>query len=80
MAIQRYLATKDARTASRSYKISLAASCGIQLLLAVVGLMVHGLFYLFPGTDGRRYYHIPGCRYVVSPVYPDRAAGPVLPD
>lgn len=49
MAIQRYLATKDARTASHSYKISLAASCGIQLLLAVVGLMVMAYFTYFPG-------------------------------
>lgn len=48
MAIQRYLATKDAGTASRSYKISLAASCGIQLLLAVVGLMVMAYFTYFP--------------------------------
>lgn len=49
MAIQRYLATKDARTASRSYKISLAVSCGIQLLLAIVGLMVMAYFTYFPG-------------------------------
>lgn len=49
MAIQRYLATKDACTASRSYKISLAVSCGIQLLLAIVGLMVMAYFTYFPG-------------------------------
>lgn len=49
MAIQRYLATKDARAASRSYKISLTASCGIQLLLAIVGWMVMAYFTYFPG-------------------------------
>lgn len=48
MAIQRYLSTADAKTASRSYAISLAASCVIQLLLAVAGLTVMAYFTYFP--------------------------------
>ncbi len=48
MAIQRYLATKDAKSAKRSYAISLATSCSIQLLLALVGLMVMAYFTYYP--------------------------------
>lgn len=48
MAIQRYLSTKDTRSAIRSYGISIATSCAIQLLLAVVGLMVMAYFTYFP--------------------------------
>lgn len=48
MAIQRYLATQDVKSAARSYKISLGASALIQLLLAVVGLMVMAYFTYFP--------------------------------
>lgn len=48
MAIQRYLSTKDVRSAVRSYGISIATSCAIQLLLAVVGLMVMAYFTYFP--------------------------------
>lgn len=48
MAIQRYLATKDTYTARRSYKISLWASAGIQILLAIVGLMVMTYFTCYP--------------------------------
>lgn len=55
MAIQRYMATGNARTAGRSYKISLIASCSIQLLLALAGLMVMAYFshapeQMAPGT------------------------------
>lgn len=48
MAIQRYLATKDAKTASRSYGISLFTSGFIQLLLALVALAVMAYFTEFP--------------------------------
>ena len=44
MAIQRYLATKNAKEAGRSYKISLITSCVIQLLLALVGITVMAYF------------------------------------
>ncbi|MBQ3722199.1 MAG: sodium/solute symporter [Bacteroidales bacterium] len=49
MAIQRYLATKDVRSASHSYKISLIANAGIELLLAAAGFMVLAYFSYHPG-------------------------------
>ena len=48
MAIQRYLAVKDARSATRSYIVSLISSTLIKILLAVVGIMVMAYFFVFP--------------------------------
>ena len=48
MAIQRYLSTKDDRTAKRSYGISLWGSASIQILLAITGLCVMAYFSHFP--------------------------------
>jgi len=48
MAIQRYLSTKDTKTACRSYYISLISSGSIQILLAIVGLVVLTYFYYNP--------------------------------
>lgn len=55
MAIQRYLSTKDSKTACHSYYISLISSASIQILLALVGLVVLAYFFynpnmMLPGT------------------------------
>lgn len=46
MAIQRYLSTKDIKSAKRSYSISLWGSSFIQILLGVTGLCVMAYFTL----------------------------------
>ena len=56
MSVQRYLSVRDARTAARSFRISLLSSAVVQLLLAVAGLMAVAWFSHFPeqlpeGTD-----------------------------
>lgn len=48
MAIQRYLSTKDEKTAKRSYGISLWGSASIQILLAITGLCVMAYFSRYP--------------------------------
>lgn len=48
MAIQRYLAVKDAAEAKRSYNISLVTSGVMKVFLAVVGLLVMVYFTKFP--------------------------------
>lgn len=48
MAIQRYLATKDVKSAAHSYKISLLSSGCIEILLAVAGFMVMAYFTYNP--------------------------------
>ena len=48
MAIQRYLSTRDAQAARRSFGVHLAAEIVIALLLALVGLAVLGYFTAHP--------------------------------
>lgn len=48
MAIQRYLAVKNARSATSSFIVSLISSTLIKILLALVGIMVMAYFYVFP--------------------------------
>ena len=48
MAIQRYISTGNARSAAKSYWVSLASSGLIQVLLAIVGLMVMVWFSAYP--------------------------------
>lgn len=48
MAIQRYLATRDVRSATHSYKVSLMANAGIEVLLAIVGFVVLAFFFYHP--------------------------------
>lgn len=48
MVIQRYLATKDAKAAAHSYKISLISNACIELLLGVVGFFVLAYFFYNP--------------------------------
>lgn len=48
LAIQRYLSTRDAKSAKRSYSISLWGSCFIQVLLAITGLCVMAYFMRYP--------------------------------
>ena len=55
MSIQRYLATKDVKSAAHSYKISLISNACIETLLGVVGFLVMAYFLynpqaLAPGT------------------------------
>ncbi len=55
MAIQRYLATKDVKSAARSYKVSLISNACIETLLGVVGFLVMAYFFsnpqaMAPGT------------------------------
>jgi Na+/proline symporter len=52
MAIQRYLATRDVRTARRSFGIHLATEVLISVLLALVGLAVLGYFQANPEQLG----------------------------
>ncbi len=49
MAIQRYLSTKSADDARKTYKISLLSSGIVQIVLAIVGLAVASYFLKFPG-------------------------------
>ena len=56
MSIQRYLATKDVKSAAHSYKISLISNACIETLLGVVGFLVMAYFLynpqaLAPGTS-----------------------------
>lgn len=48
MAIQRYLATKDAKSAAHSYKVSLISNACIETLLGVVGFLVMAYFFCNP--------------------------------
>lgn len=48
MAIQRYLSTRDVRSARRSFAVHLWSEVGISLLLALVGLAVLGFFRAHP--------------------------------
>lgn len=48
MAIQRYLATKDAKSAAHSYKVSLVSNACIETLLGVVGFLVMAYFLCNP--------------------------------
>ncbi len=48
MAIQRYLSTKDVKSARRSYSVSLWGSSFIQILLVITGLCVMAYFTLNP--------------------------------
>lgn len=48
MAIQRYLATKDAKSAAHSYKVSLISNACIETLLGAVGFLVMAYFLLNP--------------------------------
>lgn len=48
LAIQRYLSTKDVKTAKKSYNISLWGSTLIQILLAITGLCVMAYFRYNP--------------------------------
>ena len=55
MSIQRYLATKDARSAARSYRVSLISNACIETLLGIVGFLVMAYFLsnpqaMAPGT------------------------------
>lgn len=52
LAIQRYLSTRDAKSAKRSYSISLWGSGSIQVLLALAGLCVMAYFTRHPGMMG----------------------------
>lgn len=52
MAIQRYLAARDARAARRVLTISLSANAVVQILLAGVGLALLGYFTTFPSAMG----------------------------
>lgn len=49
MAIQRYLSTKDERSAVRSYRVSLISNAAIETLLGIVGFMVMAYFTYYPG-------------------------------
>ena len=49
MAIQRYLATKDVKSAAHSYKVSLVSNFCIETLLGIVGFMVMAYFLYNPG-------------------------------
>ncbi len=49
MAIQRYLATRDAATARRSFIINLVANVIISVLLGLAGLALLGYFLAHPG-------------------------------
>lgn len=56
MAIQRYMATKDVKSASHSYKVSLYANAGIEIVLGLAGFLVLAFFFyhpdmMAPGTD-----------------------------
>ncbi|WP_164103678.1 sodium:solute symporter family transporter [Candidatus Laterigemmans baculatus] len=44
MAIQRYLATRDVRSARRMFNISLLTSCSVQLFLAILGFALFAYF------------------------------------
>ncbi|MBR4755448.1 MAG: sodium/solute symporter, partial [Bacteroidales bacterium] len=48
MSIQRYLATKDVKSAAHSYKISLISNACIETLLGVVGFLVMAYFLYNP--------------------------------
>lgn len=48
MAIQRYLATKDVKSAARSYKVSLISNACIETLLGVAGFLVMAYFLFNP--------------------------------
>ena len=48
MAIQRYMATKDVKSAAHSYKVSLYANAGIEIVLALAGFMVLAFFFHHP--------------------------------
>lgn len=48
MAIQRYLSTKDAASAARSYKVSLISNILVEALLGVVGFLVMAYFFCNP--------------------------------
>lgn len=48
MLVQRYLATKDIKSAAHSYKISLICNTCIELLLAAVGFFVLAYFFYTP--------------------------------
>ena len=48
MSIQRYLATKDVRSAAHSYKVSLISNACIETLLGVVGFLVMAYFIYTP--------------------------------
>lgn len=53
MAIQRYLATRDARAARRSFAVNLIADVWMAALLALVGLAVLGYFTAYPDAFGK---------------------------
>ena len=48
MAIQRYLATKDVKSAAHSYKVSLISNACIETLLGAAGFLVMAYFLLNP--------------------------------
>jgi SSS family solute:Na+ symporter len=48
MAIQRYLATRDKRSAQRMFKISLVSDASVAILLAILGLALHAYFRAHP--------------------------------
>jgi SSS family solute:Na+ symporter len=48
MAIQRYLATRDKRSAQRMFKISLISDASVACLLAILGLALHAYFRANP--------------------------------
>ena len=48
MSIQRYLATKDVKSAAHSYKVSLISNACIETLLGVVGFLVMAYFLYNP--------------------------------
>jgi len=48
VAIQRYLATRDARAARRAFLVNVIADCSVTLLLALVGFALLGFFRANP--------------------------------
>ncbi len=52
MAIQHYMATKDLAATRRSYFVTSAATVGVTVLLAVLGLALLGFFTQFPELLG----------------------------
>ncbi|MES2694575.1 MAG: sodium-coupled permease [Verrucomicrobiota bacterium] len=52
MAIQHYMATRDLKAARRSYLVNSAATVGVTVVLAVLGLALLGFFLRFPELLG----------------------------
>jgi SSS family solute:Na+ symporter len=51
-AVQRYMATRDARAARRSYLVNLIATIVVSVVLALLGMALLGFFSRYPGALG----------------------------